>query len=78
MSDEQETQDPVTAAYRRGVADERSRNLHFPKPDKSYAAGVAAERVRCLAIVKEVEGRRDHGAAINACRDIAEAIREGK
>lgn len=41
-------------------------------------AATAAERRRCLAIVAAIEGKRDHGAGINACRDIAEAIKAGK
>ncbi len=41
------------------------------------AAAAAAERARCLAVVAEAETKRDHGAAINACRDIADAIKAG-
>lgn len=50
------------------------REVHRMGADPVVAA-VATERARCLAIVAEVETRRYRGAAINACRDIADAIK---
>ena len=49
-----------------------------PNQGADIANAVAEERSRCLAIVADVGAKLSHGDAINACRDIFGAIREGK